>query len=252
MAGDILDHPIETPAGDVPIIPVSLMVVGAYLAWFGIYYWGSETRWPTDPLKAVLQGQSIPVPDRSARTNAQRAIANAWSTNAAAAAGSGASAVANAVGNQVGNGPGTGTPAPTGPIAPGSRSAIAQYALRYQGQGYVWGGPADRPGNWDCSSFVSWVLGHDNALRLPGGGKFGDAGYPPHAHGPTTVQYQLFGQPLTAAQVGPGDLIVSSTHMGIAVSATDYISALNPSAGTHVENWRTGFPGGPPVYRRVA
>jgi hypothetical protein len=248
MAGDILDHPIETPAGDVPIIPVALMLTGAYLAWFGVYYWASDTKWPSDPVKSLLTGQGLPVPDRSAR---QAILTPAQSAQAAyalgAAAGTGAVAAA---GGATGAGGGSGVP--VGPIAPGSRSAIASYAQRYAGAGYVWGGPADRVGDWDCSSFVSYVLGHDNQLKLPGGGHYGDPGYPPHSHGPTTVDYQLFGQPLTQAQVGPGDLIVSSEHMGIAISSTQYISALNPSAGTHVENFLIGFPGGPPVYRRVA
>lgn len=243
MAGDILDHPIETPVGDVPIIPVTLMVFGAYLAWFGVHYWGSDTRWPTDPLKAVLQGKPIPVPDTSARKNALTAIQGAAQTAAAN------TSTGNPAWN--GNNPVTGVPAPTGPIAPGSRSAIAQYALRYQGAGYVWGGPADKPGNWDCSSFVSYVLGHDNQLKLPGGGHYGDPGYPPHTHGPTTNDYMLFGQPLAQAEVQPGDLVVTSEHMGIIVSPIDYISALNPSAGTHVENFGLGVPGGPAVFRRV-
>jgi cell wall-associated NlpC family hydrolase len=244
MTGDILDHPIETPAGDLPIIPVALMLGGAYLAWFGVYYWGSDTRWPTDPIKSLLTGNGIPAPDRSARADAILTPAQS-----AAALAAGGSALAQA-GSQVFPNAPTGPVA--GPVAPGSRSAIATYAQRYVGQGYVWGGPADRPGNWDCSSFTSYVLGHDNGLRLPGGGKYGDPGYPPHDHGPTTVEYQLFGQPLIASQVGPGDLIVSSTHMGIAVSSTEYVSALNPSAGTKIENWTVGFPGGPPIFRRVA
>jgi hypothetical protein len=104
---ELLDQGVETPAGDVPIIPVTLMVAGAYLAWFGVHYWGSDTKWPTDPLKALLQGKAIPTPDRTARTDALQGLANAWSTNAASAVGSGAAAVANQVGSQL---PGPGSP----------------------------------------------------------------------------------------------------------------------------------------------
>ena len=82
MAGDILDNPIETPVGDVPIIPVTLMVFGGYLAWFGVHYWGSDTKWPTDPIKAILTGKPIPTPDTSARKNALTAIQGAAASSA--------------------------------------------------------------------------------------------------------------------------------------------------------------------------
>ena len=46
-----------------PVIPVAILGIGAYLAWFlGVHYWGSDTRWPTDPVKDVLQGKPLPAP----------------------------------------------------------------------------------------------------------------------------------------------------------------------------------------------
>lgn len=51
---------IRTPAGDAPVIPVAMLGIGAYLAWFGVHYWRSDVRWPTDPVKAVLQGKGLP------------------------------------------------------------------------------------------------------------------------------------------------------------------------------------------------
>jgi hypothetical protein len=45
-----------------PVIPVVLLGVGGYLAWFGVHYFDSSTKWPTDPVKAVLQGKALPVP----------------------------------------------------------------------------------------------------------------------------------------------------------------------------------------------
>jgi hypothetical protein len=62
---DILARTVKTPVGDAPVVPVMLLSFGAYLAWFAVHYWRSDTAWPTDPLKAVLTGQPIPVPDRS-------------------------------------------------------------------------------------------------------------------------------------------------------------------------------------------
>jgi predicted dienelactone hydrolase len=45
-----------------PALPLALAGIGGYLAWFGVHYWGSDTKWPTDPLKDVLQGKGIPAP----------------------------------------------------------------------------------------------------------------------------------------------------------------------------------------------
>lgn len=53
---------IRTPAGDAPVIPLVLLGAGMYLAWFGVHYWRSSVRWPTDPVKAVLQGKPPPAP----------------------------------------------------------------------------------------------------------------------------------------------------------------------------------------------
>ena len=145
--------------------------------------------------------------------------------------------------------------APTGPAATqqasGGGERIAAQALKYLGAGYVYGGPADRVGNWDCSSYVSFVLGHDLGYKLPGG-KWGDPGFPPHAHGPTTGNYLLFGQPVTASQARKGDLVVSSEHMGIIVADGTYMSARTPVLGTGLGLYTKGFPGGSPVFRRVA
>ena len=69
---------IETPIGSAPIIPVVLIGIGMYLAWFAVHYWGSDTRWPTDPVKAVLQGKPIPTP--SGQTSAQSIAAQIEAT----------------------------------------------------------------------------------------------------------------------------------------------------------------------------
>jgi hypothetical protein len=45
-----------------PVIPLAILGTGAYLAWFGVHYWRSDTKWPTDPVKSVLRGQPAPKP----------------------------------------------------------------------------------------------------------------------------------------------------------------------------------------------
>ena len=78
---------IETPVGSAPVVPVLVMITGGYLCWFAIHYWRSDTRYPTDPLKAVLTGKPIPEPDRSAVWDAVTAIAQTAGTASAAAPG---------------------------------------------------------------------------------------------------------------------------------------------------------------------
>lgn len=209
-----------------PVAPLIVLGIGTYLAWFGVHYWGSDTKWPSDPVKAVLQGKPVPVP-----TGQQSAGQVAAGVEASA--------------------PASGAAASTSAVVTGSGSAIAADALKYQGRGYVWGGPADVPGNWDCSSFVNYVLGHDLGMTLPGGGRYGDPGYPPHAHGPTTNSYLLFGQAVNLGSEQPGDLVVSTVHMGIVIGGGNMISAQDPQLGTGIGTYRSGFPGGTPFVRRV-
>lgn len=116
--------------------------------------------------------------------------------------------------------------------------AIATDALKYRGRGYVFGGTASSPGDWDCSSFVSYVLGHDLRLPLPGG-QWGDPGFPPNAHGPVVDDYASWdgANPVAQGQEQAGDLVLwvgagASGHMGIVTGKGRMISALNPQLGT--------------------
>jgi cell wall-associated NlpC family hydrolase len=131
--------------------------------------------------------------------------------------------------------------------------AIANDSMKYQGTSYVWGGPADKPGNWDCSSFVSKVLGQDFGYTLPGGGHWGSPGYPPNAHGPTTTEYQTYGTAISRAQVGAGDLLVWPDHIGIAINTSTMISAQDEKLGTGTStiDGTSAYFGASPNCRRV-
>lgn len=221
---------VKTPVGDAPVIPLVILMSGLFLAWFGVHYWRSDVKYPTVPVKDVLQGKGVTPVSKPPSVSAQLA-ADVQALNPDNSSGtSGSTAGSSATG-----------------------SAIADDALKYVGQGYVWGGNADKPGNWDCSSFVSYVLGHDLNMNLPGG-KWGDPGFPPHAHGPTTLQYLLFGQPVNANQVQAGDLIVYNTHIGIAVSSTEMVSAEDQAQGTGKSTitGMTSSLGETPHFRRVS
>jgi len=137
-------------------------------------------------------------------------------------------------------------------VGPGSATgqAIANDALRYQGAGYVYGGRADRPGNWDCSSFVFYVLAHDLHMTVLGH-KWGEGGVPPHGHGPAAAEYR--GAGAAASGIQAGDLLVWDSHIGIAISATQMVAARSQSSGTGVTNIAdtARYHGAQPTVRRV-
>jgi cell wall-associated NlpC family hydrolase len=217
---------IQTPVGSAPVVPVVLIGIGAYLAWFGVHYFGSDQgKWPSTPVKAVLTGKPLPQPTGQLTTGLidQQVTANSPSQLAGVGAG--------------------GSSTPTG-------NAISDDAMKYVGQGYVFGGPS-QPGKWDCSSFVNYVVGHDLGLPIPGGSWAVVCGNG-NSHGPATGSWLLFGQPVNLSQAQPGDVVVSVEHMGIVIGGGKMISAQDPQLGTGVASYLSGFPAGPPHVRRIA
>lgn len=215
---------IRPPGGGSPVIPISILLIGGYIAWFAVHYFKSDIKWPTDPLKAILSGGSLTTPTYTGEQQRVGAVAGQVSKFFQNAS-----------------------------ISPVGSNAIADAAQKYVGQGYVWGGPADHPGNWDCSSFVSYVLGHDLGLPLPGG-HYGDPGFPPHSHGPTTGSYLLYGGLIDQTAVAAGDLVVWSSHMGIATSNSQIVSARDPQEGVGISGiaGTTAELGETPQFRRVS
>jgi cell wall-associated NlpC family hydrolase len=133
---------------------------------------------------------------------------------------------------------------------------IATDAERWIGLGYVYGGDASQPGVWDCSSFVSWVLGHDLNLALPNG-RWGEPGFPPTSHGPDVESYASWTGATTVATPQVGDLacfvgVGASGHIGIVVGNNLMVSALNEVQGTcKTPIIGYGPSGAPLIYRRI-
>lgn len=131
-------------------------------------------------------------------------------------------------------------------------SAIANDALRYNGAGYQYGGsPANGIGRWDCSSFVSWVMGHDLKMSIP---MYPNGSYTGTAHGPTAAQYLVWSGATTIARsaASAGDLACWPTHIGIVVANNQMISAYDTAKGTLVTGIDGAGPTGEPmVIRRI-
>jgi cell wall-associated NlpC family hydrolase len=115
-------------------------------------------------------------------------------------------------------------------------TAISEDARKYLGHPYTWGG-VPLLGEWDCSSFVNWIVGHDLQLPIPG-----TKHYDGSTHGPPTEVWivwtgtQRVAVAATASKAAliaeAGDILVDPEHMGIALGGGEMISALNPQLGT--------------------
>jgi hypothetical protein len=120
----------------------------------------------------------------------------------------------------------------------------------------VYGGWPPPVGNWDCSSFVTYVLGHDLGMALPGG-KYGDPGFPPNAHGPVVLDYAQWSGAVSVRSASRGDLCIwqgagPNGHIGIALGPNQMVSALDPEQGVAVTPIQGVGPAGAPlIYRQV-
>jgi cell wall-associated NlpC family hydrolase len=149
----------------------------------------------------------------------------------------------------------TGTAAGVTGASSATGEAIAQDALQYKGAGYVWdGAPANGPGQWDCSSFCNWVIGHDEKLAIPG---FAAGTYTGAEHGPSSFIWAAWNGCTTightAAVSQAGDLCIWMSlvgHIGIATGGGQMISAENPTDGTQVSDI-DGFDNGLLIIRRL-
>lgn len=143
-----------------------------------------------------------------------------------------------------------------GKVPPGrmvSAASLVGDFEKYKGTPYVSGG--SNPANgWDCSGAINWVLGHDFNMRLPGQAKPGWQG---NGHGPVVVDYVSWKGASTVASPEAGDLCIwpgigNNGHIGMAISPTHMLSALNPALGTAESPIHGSGPAGKVVmFRRI-
>jgi cell wall-associated NlpC family hydrolase len=138
----------------------------------------------------------------------------------------------------------SGTVTATGATASGQQ--IIGAAMRYNGHKYIFGGPSNLTDGWDCSSFVSYVLGHDLGMLLPGGKTWAAATNNGNGHGPVasdfvnTPGFTKVGS--NAANNEPGDLLVWSGHVGFGTGNKGMFSALDEQLGTGASGASAPYP----------
>jgi len=162
---------IDTPVGSAPVIPLVMIGAGLYLAWFGVHYWDSDTKWPTDPIKAVLQGKPIPAAtgQESAASVQQQIESQAQASDASAPGSTPAGAAATGIHT---------TPTATG----AANQAIGQLVTA----AYGWAPTQSAP---DWSALVNlWnqESGWDNNAVNPSSGAYGIAQALGHGDGAAT------------------------------------------------------------------
>jgi cell wall-associated NlpC family hydrolase len=136
-----------------------------------------------------------------------------------------------------------------GDYASASNSAVASDALEYNGGAYGWGksGPPGTP--VDCSGMANYIIGKMLGLSVPGAAKGNYSG-----HGPVTGQWYVWTGCTTVpqSQMQAGMLVCWPTHMAVAISNTEVISALNPELGVQVTTVAGANPGtGPTKVRAI-
>lgn len=124
--------------------------------------------------------------------------------------------------------------APTGGSASGQQ--IVGDAMKYNGHKYVFGGASNPQSGWDCSSFASYVLGHDLGMQLPGNTTWAKATNNGQSHGPVadefahTPGFKKVGS--DPKQNQPGDLLVWTGHVGFGTGNGGMFSAYDTQSGT--------------------
>ncbi|MDF2909048.1 MAG: hypothetical protein K0R34_4369 [Herbinix sp.] len=104
------------------------------------------------------------------------------------------------------------------------RSRIVEYALRFKGNPYVWGGTSLTKGA-DCSGFTQSVF-RDNGISIPR----------------TSRTQAINGRRISIDEMQPGDLIFYAkngtiNHVGIYIGNGKIIAASSPETGIKISNY---------------
>lgn len=158
MPSPSLSNRFGQATGDAPVLPLLLIMTGAYLLWFGTHYWeDSKVIWPSDPVKDVLQGKGLPAHTTATTAAIELTAAESQASQATGAAGEG-----------------SGGPVTPPPVS-GSAHHIAQSLLGHYGWGLSEMGPLillwNRESGWNSHARngtsgafgIAQALGHGTA-----------------------------------------------------------------------------------------
>lgn len=130
-------------------------------------------------------------------------------------------------------------------------SGIANDALTYVGNRYVWGGAPGtvkgKDNGTDCSGFVNMVLGRDLGGAIPG---YKAGQYTGSTHGPTSQMWLLWGgaKTISKSQAQAGDLACWVTHIGFFTDNGQHVvSSLDHQSGVVVTTVAGATPGSEPL-----
>jgi cell wall-associated NlpC family hydrolase len=119
----------------------------------------------------------------------------------------------------------------TGGISGSTGSAIADFALQFNGYSYTWGGTSPETG-FDCSGLTQYVYAQFG-ISIPRSAE---------------AQAQC-GTIIPASEAQPGDLVTYNGHAAIYIGNNLIINALNPSMGVGISNMYALTNGGMQVHR---
>lgn len=185
---------IPTPVGRAPVVPVVLAGLGAYLAWFGVHYWRSDVKYPSDPVKAVLTGKPLPAGTPSGSSPSAAISADAAAITPATGTGSGSIPLAAGALNSLPGGAGGST------SAVNAGAAANQAIGAVQAGAYGWSPSQDKTQWDDLVKLWNQESGWNNTAQNPTSTAYGIAQfldttwapYGPKTSDPTTqIQYGL-------------------------------------------------------------
>lgn len=106
-------------------------------------------------------------------------------------------------------------------------NATIQLFIDQVGKDYVWA--AAGPNSFDCSGLVYWVYHTNNGKNIPR----------------TAKAIGMYSQPVAPANIQPGDVVWTSSHIGVYVGDGKVVHAANPRRGVVITDldWflRNGF-----------